>query len=84
MKPVKLMAMACLLLAGRVSADSILQLRLPTNDLVCDPTSQRIYASVPELLPHYVYAPVVETPIVAAKHGDASGVRGAAMLWPSV
>jgi predicted NBD/HSP70 family sugar kinase len=42
----------------------------------------RIYASVPELLPRYVYAPFVETPIVPAKHGDASGVRGAAMLWP--
>ena len=43
---------------------------------------QRLYASVPELLPRYVYAPAVETPIVPAKHGDASGVRGAAMLWP--
>jgi fructokinase len=42
----------------------------------------RIYASVPELLPRYVYAPVVDTPIVPAKYGDASGVRGAAMLWP--
>ncbi len=42
----------------------------------------RIYASVPELLPRYVYAPSVETPIVPAKWGDASGVRGAAMLWP--
>jgi fructokinase len=43
----------------------------------------RIYASVPELLPRYVYAPAVETPVVPAKHGDASGVRGAAMLWPA-
>jgi fructokinase len=42
----------------------------------------RIYASVPELLPRYVYSPVVDTPIVPAKYGDASGVRGAAMLWP--
>jgi fructokinase len=42
----------------------------------------RLYASVPEILPRYVYAPAVETPIVPAKHGDASGVRGAAMLWP--
>jgi len=43
---------------------------------------QRLYASVPELLPRYVYSPAVETQIVPAKHGDASGVRGAAMLWP--
>ena len=42
----------------------------------------RLYASVPELLPRYVYAPSAETPIVPAKWGDASGVRGAAMLWP--
>jgi fructokinase len=42
----------------------------------------RIYASVPEILPRYVYAPAAETPIVPAKWGDASGVRGAAMLWP--
>ena len=41
----------------------------------------RLYASVPQLLPRYVYSPVVETPIVPAKFGDASGVRGAAMLW---
>ena len=42
----------------------------------------RLYASVPELLPRYVYAPSAETPIMPAKWGDASGVRGAAMLWP--
>jgi predicted NBD/HSP70 family sugar kinase len=42
----------------------------------------RIYASVPELLPRYVYSQSVETPLVPAAHGDASGVRGAAMLWP--
>ena len=42
----------------------------------------RIYASVPEILPRYVYAPSCETPIVPAKWGDASGVRGAALLWP--
>lgn len=43
---------------------------------------QRIYASVPQLLPRYVYTQNFETPIVPAQHGDASGVRGAAMLWP--
>jgi len=24
----------------------------------------------------------VDTPVLPAKHGDASGVRGAAWLWP--
>lgn len=43
---------------------------------------QRLYTTVPRLLPKYVYSQSFETPIVRAKHGDASGVRGAAMLWP--
>ena len=42
----------------------------------------RLYSSVPSLLPRYVYSETVETPVVRAAHGDASGVRGAAMLWP--
>ncbi|MBI1966305.1 MAG: ROK family protein [Betaproteobacteria bacterium] len=42
----------------------------------------RLYANVPRLLPRYVYSETVETGIVRAAHGDASGVRGAAMLWP--
>jgi fructokinase len=42
----------------------------------------RIYASVPQLMPKYVYTASFSTPIVPAAHGDASGVRGAAMLWP--
>ena len=44
----------------------------------------RLYASIPRLLPAYVYSQSFETPIVRAVHGDASGVRGAAMLWPPV
>jgi fructokinase len=41
-----------------------------------------IYRSVPPLLRKYVYPREPRTPIVPAVHGDASGVRGAAMLWP--
>jgi fructokinase len=44
---------------------------------------QRLYTTLPRLLPKYVYSQTVDTPIVPAKHGDASGVRGAAMLWPA-
>ena len=40
-----------------------------------------IYRDVPPLLPKYTYHREPRTPIVRAKHGDASGVRGAAMLW---
>ena len=41
---------------------------------------ESIYREVPKLLPKYVFSDSVETPIVKAKHGDASGVRGAAWL----
>lgn len=43
---------------------------------------ERLYANVPPLLKKYVYWKDPRTPIVRAAHGDASGVRGAAMLWP--
>ena len=42
-----------------------------------------IYSAVPPLLRKYVYHSNPRTPIVRAVHGDASGVRGAAMLWPA-
>jgi len=42
---------------------------------------ERLYANVPPLLKKYVYWKNPTTPIVRAMHGDASGVRGAAMLW---
>jgi len=42
-----------------------------------------IYREVPRLLPKYTYHREPRTPIVPATHGDASGVRGAAMLWPA-
>lgn len=35
-----------------------------------------------ELLGHYVFSDQVCTRLVRAKHGDSSGVRGAAWLWP--
>jgi len=42
----------------------------------------RLYADVPQRLKDYVFGKEADTPVVAAKHGDASGVRGAAWLWP--
>ena len=41
-----------------------------------------IYHRVPELLPAFVFADAVTTPIKKNLHGDSSGVRGAAWLWP--
>jgi len=42
----------------------------------------RIYQNVPPRLKEYVFGQEADTPILPAKHGDASGVRGAAWLWP--
>ena len=42
----------------------------------------RIYQNIPPRLKDYVFGHEADTPIFAAKHGDASGVRGAAWLWP--
>ena len=43
---------------------------------------QRLYQNVPRALKEYVFGREAETPVLVAKHGDASGVRGAAWLWP--
>jgi len=42
---------------------------------------QRLYTSVPALLPKYVFGRSCFTPVRQAQHGDSSGVRGAAWLW---
>jgi fructokinase len=38
---------------------------------------------VPKLWLPYVFSDAVTTRLVKAKHGDSSGVRGAAWLWPA-
>ena len=43
----------------------------------------RLYESVPRLWTPHVFSDRVATKLVRAKHGDSSGVRGAAWLWPS-
>jgi len=43
--------------------------------------TDRLYQTVPRLLPAYVFSDEVTTPLVRAAHGDSSGVRGAARLW---
>ena len=42
-----------------------------------------LYSRIPELWADYIFSDVINTRIVPNKHGDASGVRGAAWLWPS-
>jgi fructokinase len=43
---------------------------------------EHLYTEVPPLLTRHVFGNVCTTPIVPAMHGDSSGVRGAAWLWP--
>ena len=43
---------------------------------------ERIYETVPGLWGTWVFSDRVDTRLVQAVHGDSSGVRGAAWLWP--
>jgi fructokinase len=42
----------------------------------------RLYRTVPQIWGRYVFSDDVRTALRQARHGDASGVRGAAWLWP--
>ena len=41
-----------------------------------------LYDEVPKLWGAYVFSDTVATRLVRNRHGDSSGVRGAAWLWP--
>ncbi len=41
----------------------------------------RLYRNVPNLWERYVFTNRCSTPLVPPRHGDSSGVRGAAWLW---
>ena len=43
----------------------------------------RLYANVQKEWERWVFSDRVDTKLVPAKHGDSSGVRGAAWLWPA-
>lgn len=44
---------------------------------------ERLYGDIPEMWAEHVFSDHVATRLVAPKHGDSSGVRGAAWLWPA-
>lgn len=41
-----------------------------------------IYKRVPEIWGNYIFSDIIETKLLPPRHGDSSGVRGAAWLWP--
>ena len=43
--------------------------------------TERLYKNLPNIIPKYTFADKVRTKILKNKHGDSSGVRGAAWLW---
>lgn len=42
-----------------------------------------LYETLPARMHRHVFSDFVTTPIVKNRHGDSSGVRGAAWLWPA-
>lgn len=44
--------------------------------------TEHLYRDLPLKLPKYVFGGEAATPILQARYGDSSGVRGAAWLWP--
>ena len=44
---------------------------------------EHLYAEMPDRLSGYVFSDFVHTPVLRNRHGDSSGVRGAAWLWPA-
>ncbi|MSO54585.1 MAG: ROK family protein [Rhodospirillales bacterium] len=44
---------------------------------------ERLYAAVPKLWTPYVFSDRIDTDLRRAVHGDSSGRRGAAWLWPT-
>lgn len=42
-----------------------------------------LYEEIPEIWRKWVLSDAVTTPLLPPKHGDSSGVRGAAWLWPA-
>ena len=48
-----------------------------------EPAFDELYREVPEVWGGYVFGGEVGTRLVKNRHGDSSGVRGAAMLVPS-
>ena len=45
--------------------------------------TDRLYDTVPSLWGPWVFSDRVDTKLVRNVHGDSSGVRGAARLWPA-
>jgi fructokinase len=43
-----------------------------------------LYTELPRRIPAHAFSDTIATPILRNRHGDSSGVRGAAWLWPAL
>jgi fructokinase len=43
---------------------------------------EHLYGELPKVMKRHVFSDFVSTPVVKNLHGDSSGVRGAAWMWP--
>jgi fructokinase len=43
-----------------------------------------LYEELPKVWGQYIFSDIVNTQLAKAVHGDSSGVRGAAWLWPAI
>ena len=79
---IKVMASYCEQLAAAMSV--VLNILDPDTVVLGGGVSNiaMLYRELPLRLPRYVFSDHVATRIVRASHGDSSGVRGAAWLWP--
>jgi fructokinase len=44
---------------------------------------RHLYTELPRRVPVHAFSDTIATPILPNRHGDSSGVRGAAWLWPA-
>ncbi|AOW49658.1 hypothetical protein A4R89_09725 [Acetobacter ascendens] len=65
---------ACALIVNIIDPDAIV-LGGGVSNLNC------LYERVPDVMKQYVITPECNTELLKNKHGDSSGVRGAAWLW---
>jgi fructokinase len=59
---------------------------LDPDIIVCGGGMSNVAEIYPRVIPaieRYVFSDLFTTPVVPALHGDSSGVRGAAWLWPT-
>jgi fructokinase len=67
---------------GRLARSLAAVVNMIDPDVIVLSNVGQLYTALPELFAAHAFSDAINTPIVRAAHGDSSGVRGAAWLWP--